>query len=148
MASLVCLALLAGCPGDDDQPQVDGGQCSCPAPTAQKVTYDPASSMLGAENVQDALDELATRPKEAEPPLTGRLTRLTATPDNPGLVNQDFQIKCPAGDIALGGGCGLLLDGKLNNTFLMADGYACAYDQPQGNTNKPTIQVMCFHPVQ
>jgi hypothetical protein len=44
----------------------------CEPETALETPYDNRSSTLGAENVQDAVDELAARPV-AEAPLAGRL---------------------------------------------------------------------------
>jgi hypothetical protein len=50
-------SLLSACDGDSQ-----GANCPCPPQTALETSFDNASSTLGAENVQDALDELAARP--------------------------------------------------------------------------------------
>jgi len=144
--SLVVLGVVGGC--DDDDPALpDAGSCTCEPPTAVEVTYDKASSPLGADNVQDAVDELAARPL-AEAPVAGRLQLVSAEVDNPGLSFITVSLSCPAaGDIAIGGACGPLLTpgAQLRGTGLDTNSYGCIYEQPVGNTDKPFLSVMCLH---
>lgn len=135
----------AGCPSDDDDggARADSGQCECPTPTALQVSYDKTSSQLGADNVQDAVDELAARP--AEPPLAGRLTRIAVQVDNSGMEFLNISLSCPAAtDVALGGGCGLISGATLTSTSLGENRYSCNYKQLMGTVEKPLLTVMCL----
>jgi hypothetical protein len=145
VVSVLALAFSA-CGDDDDGATTDGGECTCPTPSAQQINFDNGTSTLGAENVQDALDELAQRPL-GEPSLAGRITQMEKELDNAGGEILSGSISCPEGDIALGGGCGFLLGGGVLTSAGGGGGiYGCSYQQPAGNTAKPTISVMCFHP--
>lgn len=155
LSGAVLLLCLVGCPGngDDDQPLADSGQCQCPTPTAVTTTYDNQSSQLGAENVQDALDELAARPV-AEAPVAGRIEKVVMKVDNPGTANLDLKVSCPRlTDIAIGGGCGQIIDSgaslqgfelqRASVDFPAAQ--RCMYAQPPGpKANQIELSVLCL----
>lgn len=146
LVGMMGLSMLAGCPSDNNS-QPDAGNCSCAPPTALQVTYDKTSSMLGATNVQDAVDELAARPLP-EAPIEGRLEFVDQAVTNTGITLPAFEQPCPhPTDIALGGGCGPMFAAgtRLLGTTLEAHGYGCNYEQPASNTEAPHITVMCLH---
>ncbi len=57
--------VMAACDRDPE-----GADCVCQPQTALETAFDNASSTLGADNVQDALDELAARPLPGRTYLT------------------------------------------------------------------------------
>jgi hypothetical protein len=149
MMGLSLLAMSTGCPSDNNNTP-DAGSCTCTPPKAEQVSYDHVSSGLGAENAQDALDELAARPV-AEAPIEGRLQLVDTAVTNTGAALILLSQPCPQPtDIALGGGCGLMSTPgtKLLATTLTAApnaGYSCNYEQPAGNMEQVHITVMCLH---
>src|SRR5262245_23646847 len=77
--------LVAAACSDNGTSQADAqGACTC---TAERVSYDHSTSTLGANNVQDAVDELAARPIP-EPPVGPRIQTIvvpfTLTDQAPG----------------------------------------------------------------
>jgi hypothetical protein len=93
----------------------DASSQSCRA-TALDVDYDNSYGGLGAENVQDAIDELAARPL-AEEPLERRMYFSGGEGvfgGAPGLYS--IVAACDEGDLALSGSCftNKTGDGQLN----------------------------------
>jgi hypothetical protein len=93
----------------------DGASQLCRA-TALEVDYDNSYGGLGAENVQDAIDELAARPL-AEEPLERRMYFSRSAGvfgGEPGLYS--IVAACDEGDLAISGSCGTNKtgDGQLN----------------------------------
>ncbi len=72
---VIVAVAFAGCGESNDVTPLDGS-CSCSTAPAVEVAFDNASSMLGASNVQDAIDELASRPV-AEVPVGSRIETLS-----------------------------------------------------------------------
>jgi hypothetical protein len=143
---ILLMAVLAfGCNGTDAQ--TDAGACSC---QAVSTSFDNASSSLGADNVQDAIDELAARPV-AEPPIGERIetvTRVFSNPGTIGAVTQTAQCPTPARDLALGGACGFVFSAALVETRI-ANGtndasYACGWDQSTAGSGNMSVTVVCL----
>lgn len=135
--------LIAGCSSDTGS----DGSCSCEPKAALETKYDNMSSMLGAENVQDALDELAARPV-AEAPVGPRMIIVEEETPNTGADVISANGGCPdqAHDVALGGACIMppLPGVALVGSILGEGGYACKWRQPMGNTDPVTVQVRCL----
>ena len=147
MHRFLCLVLLGLASCDESPGGADAGTCSCAAAT---TTFDNTSSALGAENVQDAVDELAARPI-AEPPVGSRIetiTRVFTNPGTAGAVTQVASCPMPARDLALGGACGFVFNGLLVETRISNEAsqasYACGWDQPSGGTGNMTVTVVCL----
>jgi hypothetical protein len=140
--------LIAGCPADDND-QDAAAQCTCQPETALQTSYDNASSGLGAENVQDALDELADRPI-AELPIGGRLQMIQQTLPNDGSVRPQPELDCPdmEHDIALSGTCGAVEGATLRGSGLLngatVASFFCSYEQPAGNTDDILVTILCL----
>jgi hypothetical protein len=143
---------LAGCPGDDNG-AADSGQCMCPAPTAQQVSYDNMSSELGAENVQDAIDELEARPTEA--PVIPRLATISMQKTFPGETSGSAAANCPTpGDYAVSGFCRTFNSSNvtITGTEIVNGGgmalFACDFKQVAGTMDPITVGVVCLHAAQ
>lgn len=138
---LLPLFLLTGCPSDNNSTTEDAQH----AHSAIETKYDKTSSMLGADNVQDALDELATR-REGEPPLASRLELVVKTFKNNGKDFQYDSADCPDKDhdLALSGSCGRLPFTTISSTELAQAAFACAMHQPPGTTEDLEVRVLCL----
>lgn len=140
IASVLALAVGA-CNGSDTA----GGACECEQ-TALATAYDHASSSLGAENVQDAIDELAGRPTDQ--PIGPRLVLIETITENDGTEFVGGGAACPDRDhdVALGGSCEV--DYVLGREFLgstLTDlGFSCAWKQPLGSTEPLRVSVRCL----
>ncbi len=91
IAAALCAVIPLGCDRDPS-----GADCVCEPQTALETPFDNGPSGLGAENVQDALDELAARPLagrlyftnwfSADPVMTPGVGVGTTCDENPGHV--------------------------------------------------------------
>ena len=145
-AILFAALLLGACDSAGGTPDTVG-QCGCESgeQTALQTRYDPSSSTLGAENVQDAIDELAAR-QTAEQVIAERVVRVQETAQNPGTVEFDATLDCPDPDhdLAIGGGCDEVIGGTLRGQGLFGGGIVCRYKQSASNTATARITVVCL----
>jgi hypothetical protein len=126
----------------------DGGVCAC---RAIQVSFDRASSTLGAMNVQDAIDELAARPVP-EAAVGGRIRTIVRTFENPGTARVEKTATCddPAHDVALGGGCAFA--STPDNSAIVRSiprnepepSFTCAWSQPAGTQDTLFVYVVCL----
>jgi hypothetical protein len=140
------LTMLLSC-SDNAQMTADAGACMC---KAAQVSFDKASSTLGATNVQDALDELAARPI-AEPPIATRIKIVDKGVPNPktsGNVEATADCPNPGHDMAIGGGCGFVDSASINEAVLVNDAthasYRCGWSQPTGSSTLMSVSVVCL----
>src|SRR5688572_31677801 len=100
---VVALAVLPGILSSACERDPQGADCVCQPQTALGTPFDNGSSMLGAGNVQDALDELAARP------LAGSMYFTDWSEGEPAAGVAGFVISRPCndnpGDIALSVTC-------------------------------------------
>ncbi len=149
---LVSVCLLFGivaCSDGGNTPADAQGACTC---TAETVSYDHATSSLGATNVQDAVDELAARPIP-EPPVGPRLKTIvvpfTLTNQAPGGVEKSAACDNEARDIVLGGSCGFvgssnfLVRTDIANSTTEAR-FTCGYTVPATITASSLVTVVCL----
>jgi hypothetical protein len=147
-ALLPLLVIATGCSDNGGSTTSDAASCSC---TALQVAFDKTSSMLGASNVQDAIDEVAARPI-AEPPVGDRIKTIVQVFPNPGTmggVEQTLACPDPRHDVALGGACGgggtraQLVETRINNDTNVAS-YTCGWSQPTGGSDAMRVTVVCL----
>ncbi len=134
--------LVVGCEAEDGD-----DECSCEARPALETPYDNMSSMLGAANVQDALDELAGRPV-AEASVGSRLVIVEKETPNTGGEIMSANASCPdvEHDLALGGACWTqpLPGVALAGSDLGEAGYSCTWHQPMDNVEVVKVSVRCL----
>jgi hypothetical protein len=139
------LLLFLGC--DDSPSRSDAGACACEAVT---TSFDNASSSLGADNVQDAIDELAARPIP-EAPVGSRIETITRTFANSGSaggVSRTADCPDPAHDLALGGGCSFADGANLVATGVSNDAthasFSCSWVQDAPSQTMLAVTVVCL----
>jgi hypothetical protein len=127
----------------------NGAACTC---TAASVPYDHASSGLAADNVQDAVDELASRPI-AEAPVDPRIKTITVpftlTSQPAGEISKTAACSNEATDVVLGGACGyvgtqnFLLATTITNSQTEAK-FVCSYTVPATLNATSSVTVVCL----
>jgi hypothetical protein len=143
------LVSIAGCPDESKtEPTSDAAPHTHSLQSALQTPYDKASSKLGADNVQDALDELAERPL-AEAPLGMRLYWHTVSfTDTKESV--ELKATCPISDkdVVIGGAC---LPPIAKATLLGSDFgpngsyFKCSYRQEVGSpVSEFGIDIVCL----
>jgi hypothetical protein len=139
------LLLFLGC--DDSPSRSDAGACACEAVT---TSFDNASSPLGADNVQDAIDELAARPIP-EAPVGSRIETITRTFANSGSaggITRTAECPMPTRDLALGGGCSVVDTASLVGTAVVNDAasaaYSCSWLQSASSQTMLGVTVVCL----
>ncbi len=149
---LVTVCLLFGmvaCTDSGNTPADAQGACTC---TAETVSYDHATSSLGATNVQDAVDELAARPIP-EPPVGPRLKTIvvpfTLTNQAPGGISKTAACPDESKDVALGGACGFVGPRNfIGSTSVLNSSteakFSCGYDVPETITATSSVTVVCL----
>src|SRR5262249_12313923 len=146
-AFLPLLIFVVACDGSSTSTSDATAACNC---KALNVSFDKASSGLGAANVQDAIDELAARPLP-EPAVGGRIQTIIKAFPNPGThggITLTADCADTAHDVALGGACGFDFGGTIVETRVTNDethaSYTCGWDQPTGGTQNVSVTVVCL----
>jgi hypothetical protein len=117
---------------------------------ALQVSFDKATSTLGATNVQDALDELAARPI-AEAPIGSRIKTIVKPMPFPGLSGSvTLMADCsdPSHDVALGGACGFIDAATLVQTSIANDAthasFVCGWSKAGPGAGNTSVTVVCL----
>ena len=88
----------------------------------------------------------------AEPPLAGRIVRVTETVALAGQDTIGLNVDCAAGARLVGGGCGLqTVDDKIMVTYASpdlggAETWACRWNNPSTNANTGIATAICLMP--
>jgi len=147
---LLVLSVAAACSDDGNNSPIDAqGACTC---TAETVSYDHTTSTLGANNVQDAVDELAARPIP-ESPVGPRIKTIvvpfTLTDQAPGGVEKFATCTNEATDVVLGGACGFVGSANyLGSTRIINSSteakFSCGYTIPETISANSSVTVVCL----
>lgn len=165
--ALIITLSLSGCAAPEES---GNSMCECGFQSALQTSYDHESSTLGAENVQDAVDELATEASAmatllesqdsrmaalearpiAESAVSGRLELLAVESVNDGTALVSATANCPTTtDVPISGSCDAIPTGSLLGTAIVFNAtqaaFQCVWSQPLGTTDALRVRVMCLH---